>query len=247
MPGLSGHAAHGLATESWFHHSSACNLVKPLESKLAAIKLQAAHDLLSSACSPSDYHQSSSQTQTPSPEQSGLQWRRLPLFAGQPVNMPRQVCHLSRQCVVSTPAGKYELHIREARPAGFASHAAGHESPAAKDSPTTGHAPSKPQQQNLGHNQKITERPVCIFLHGFLGDGGDWTLIMTSLALTHRCVALDLPGHGKSRVHPSGNTPQHQHMHLRCTPVVINSWPHAYAMSFTCAPLSRVCGKSHVS
>lgn len=238
MPGLSGHAAHGLATESWFNHSSACGLVKPLESKLAAIKLQTAHDMLSTACSPSKYRQSSSQTQSPTPELSGLQWRQLPLFACQPVDTPRQVCHLSRQCVVSTLAGQYEFHIREARPAGFASHTMGHESPAAKDSPTTEHAPSNPQQQNLGHNQKVTERPVCIFLHGFLGDGGDWTPIMTSLALTHRCVALDLPGHGKSQVHPTGSTPQQHHMQLRCTPVVINSCPHADAMSFTYALLS---------
>lgn len=36
-----------------------------------------------------------------------------------------------------------------------------------------------------------------VFLHGFLGDSEDWTPVMEALQCAgHRCVAIDLPGHG---------------------------------------------------
>jgi isochorismate synthase/2-succinyl-5-enolpyruvyl-6-hydroxy-3-cyclohexene-1-carboxylate synthase/2-succinyl-6-hydroxy-2,4-cyclohexadiene-1-carboxylate synthase/O-succinylbenzoate synthase len=39
-----------------------------------------------------------------------------------------------------------------------------------------------------------------VFLHGFLGTGGDWRSIMESLSLTCRCISVDLPGHGETVV-----------------------------------------------
>ncbi|XP_078444001.1 2-oxoglutarate decarboxylase/hydro-lyase/magnesium ion-binding protein isoform X2 [Wolffia australiana] len=41
---------------------------------------------------------------------------------------------------------------------------------------------------------------VCIFLHGFLGAGGDWVPIMKALSVNARCIAVDLPGHGESEI-----------------------------------------------
>ena len=41
---------------------------------------------------------------------------------------------------------------------------------------------------------------TVLFLHGFMGDKSDWSPIAKSLAtLGHRCVAIDLPGHGETK------------------------------------------------
>lgn len=44
-------------------------------------------------------------------------------------------------------------------------------------------------------------QPAVVFLHGFLGNCRDWENCIASLADTHYCVAVDLPGHGQTRVH----------------------------------------------
>lgn len=41
--------------------------------------------------------------------------------------------------------------------------------------------------------------PSLVFLHGFLGDGGDWQAVVNALSLHHHCVLVDLPAHGNSR------------------------------------------------
>jgi 2-succinyl-6-hydroxy-2,4-cyclohexadiene-1-carboxylate synthase len=40
--------------------------------------------------------------------------------------------------------------------------------------------------------------PVLVFLHGFLGDSKDWYKIFDLLTRDFRCMAFDLPGHGRS-------------------------------------------------
>ncbi len=42
--------------------------------------------------------------------------------------------------------------------------------------------------------------PPALFLHGFTGNCYDWSDIATSLSDKHRCVAVDLPGHGRTIV-----------------------------------------------
>lgn len=42
------------------------------------------------------------------------------------------------------------------------------------------------------------DRPVALFLHGFLGSGEEWEEIISHLAERFRCLAVDLPGHGRS-------------------------------------------------
>lgn len=39
-----------------------------------------------------------------------------------------------------------------------------------------------------------------VFLHGFLGTGGDWISIMKVISGSARCIAVDLPGHGRSKL-----------------------------------------------
>ncbi|KAK6931406.1 Thiamine pyrophosphate enzyme, C-terminal TPP-binding [Dillenia turbinata] len=45
-----------------------------------------------------------------------------------------------------------------------------------------------------------THDNVVLFLHGFLGTGRDWIPIMKAISGAARCIAVDLPGHGESKV-----------------------------------------------
>ncbi len=42
------------------------------------------------------------------------------------------------------------------------------------------------------------DAPPLVFLHGFMGSAADWAAVVERLAGDFRCVALDLPGHGRS-------------------------------------------------
>lgn len=42
------------------------------------------------------------------------------------------------------------------------------------------------------------DRPVLVFLHGFLGSLKDWDYHISQLKEKFMCIAVDLPGHGKS-------------------------------------------------
>lgn len=61
--------------------------------------------------------------------------------------------------------------------------------------------------------------PALILVHGFSCALEDWDLVLPHLATRHRCVALDLPGHGRSRpseptiarLAQSVNTVRHRH------------------------------------
>ncbi|XP_060185317.1 protein PHYLLO, chloroplastic isoform X1 [Lycium barbarum] len=50
--------------------------------------------------------------------------------------------------------------------------------------------------QEIGKND---DSSVVVFLHGFLGTGGDWISIMKAISGSARCIAVDLPGHGRSK------------------------------------------------
>ncbi|KAL7603912.1 hypothetical protein Lser_V15G15247 [Lactuca serriola] len=41
---------------------------------------------------------------------------------------------------------------------------------------------------------------VIVFLHGFLGSSEDWIPIMNAMSASSRCIAIDLPGHGGSKM-----------------------------------------------
>lgn len=45
-----------------------------------------------------------------------------------------------------------------------------------------------------------SQKPLILFLHGFLGSGNDWTEVIQYLSQDYNCLTLDLPGHGKTRL-----------------------------------------------
>lgn len=51
-------------------------------------------------------------------------------------------------------------------------------------------------------------RPAILFLHGFMGSVADWRDVRAALDGSHRCLAVDLPGHGASLdlAHPEAYT-----------------------------------------
>lgn len=44
------------------------------------------------------------------------------------------------------------------------------------------------------------QNDVVVFLHGFLGTGGDWIATMKAISGSARCISIDLPGHGGSKI-----------------------------------------------
>ncbi|MCB0282812.1 MAG: 2-succinyl-6-hydroxy-2,4-cyclohexadiene-1-carboxylate synthase [Calditrichae bacterium] len=46
------------------------------------------------------------------------------------------------------------------------------------------------------------KNPAVVFLHGFMGNSDDWFSIISQLSNNYRCIAVDLPGHGKSNIQP---------------------------------------------
>jgi len=52
----------------------------------------------------------------------------------------------------------------------------------------------------IGPGSGSSERPTLLFLHGFLGCKEDWLPLMRPLSSRFRCISVDLPGHGESRV-----------------------------------------------
>jgi 2-succinyl-6-hydroxy-2,4-cyclohexadiene-1-carboxylate synthase len=42
------------------------------------------------------------------------------------------------------------------------------------------------------------DKPLILFLHGFMGSGRDWEKVISLLSEHYRCLSLDLPGHGES-------------------------------------------------
>lgn len=46
----------------------------------------------------------------------------------------------------------------------------------------------------------VMQNNVVMFLHGFLGTSEDWIPIMKAISGCARCIAVDLPGHGRSKM-----------------------------------------------
>ncbi|HWR98007.1 MAG TPA: alpha/beta fold hydrolase, partial [Candidatus Methanoperedens sp.] len=40
--------------------------------------------------------------------------------------------------------------------------------------------------------------PALLLLHGFMGSRRDWDPLVALLSRSHRCIAVDLPGHGEA-------------------------------------------------
>ncbi|XP_057963060.1 protein PHYLLO, chloroplastic isoform X2 [Malania oleifera] len=53
---------------------------------------------------------------------------------------------------------------------------------------------------NMQEIGPCTNNNVLVFLHGFLGTGEDWIPIMKALSGSARCISIDLPGHGGTKI-----------------------------------------------
>ncbi len=77
-----------------------------------------------------------------------------------------------------------------------------------------GESSTLPHSSSNGSSNSCCSRPF-VFLHGFLGSCADWLPLMRALAAAgHRCVALDLPGHGGTlpplpHAHGHASVPEH--------------------------------------
>ena len=181
---LPGRFAHGLATLSWFQ-SNSCPELLHLDTAGAAATQRIASEMLLLQSQPVAIY--------PDTITEVLDYvcmaNSLPLY--QNVQSPGQVQRISLQCKVATGCGQYTFNVSKIAAANAVQHTTDLGKPSTFPACVNGH------QQHL-------QKPICIFLHGFLGDAEDWEPIMTALALTHESYALDLPGHGKTSVQPAG-------------------------------------------
>ena len=179
-----GRFAHGLATLSWFQSNGCPELIQLDTAGAAAPQQIDSEKLLLQPQTAAIYLDTVKELLD-----SVCMAEGLPLY--QHVQSPCQVQRNSVQCKVATVSGQYTFNVSKIAAANAVQHA----TDLRKSS--TFPACASGQQQHV-------QKPICIFLHGFLGDAEDWEPIMTALALTHDSYALDLPGHGKTLVQPAG-------------------------------------------
>ncbi|KAL6529268.1 hypothetical protein OROGR_014891 [Orobanche gracilis] len=53
---------------------------------------------------------------------------------------------------------------------------------------------------NVLETGESNDGTAVVFLHGFLGTGEDWVPVMKAMSSSTRCIAIDLPGHGGSKL-----------------------------------------------
>ena len=132
---------------------------------------------------------------------------------GPPVGSPLVT---SSQHTVRIPAGTYTFRVTQFLPPS-SSNAPQPGEKQAVDGVVSCDGPSMPDlarraasgggsgmdAERRGTNDDVAARRPCVaFLHGFLGAGRDWAAVAGALALTCRCFAIVLPGHGASRALP---------------------------------------------
>ncbi|MGB3493797.1 MAG: 2-succinyl-6-hydroxy-2,4-cyclohexadiene-1-carboxylate synthase [Elainellaceae cyanobacterium] len=64
---------------------------------------------------------------------------------------------------------------------------------------------------------QASQRPPLVFLHGFMGSSEDWLEVMQRLGDRHRCIAVDLPGHGQTQVLHGSTNPDHPAFQMALT------------------------------
>lgn len=50
----------------------------------------------------------------------------------------------------------------------------------------------------------LMQENVLVFLHGLLGTGEDWIGIMKAISGWSRCISIDFPGHGGTKIQKHG-------------------------------------------
>ena len=188
-----GWCAHGLATENWYQRSNDQDLLQPLVGRShlppasaftaepaqhaeQSISLTAAEGLISRLC-----HSTAVVPKAAAGSDSIAQ------MALHNASLCRGTLQRESTHNISTAAGLYSFSTFTALP--------GQQTPTA-----SGAADSR-----RGAAKQAASKPVVVFLHGFMGDKEDWAPIIQALAVSHHCIALDLPGHGTTHVAPEGD------------------------------------------
>ncbi|KAG0608149.1 hypothetical protein M758_8G082600 [Ceratodon purpureus] len=99
--------------------------------------------------------------------------------------------------------------------------------------------------------------PTLLFLHGFLGTGHDWHPIMRALSSSFRCIAVDLPGHGLTKVTNQHGTPRDINISMKTVSdallklldklKITNAVPIGYSMGARIALYLSSCQSNKVS
>ena len=63
---------------------------------------------------------------------------------------------------------------------------------------------SREAQSGIAGQHSDIGRPTVLLLHGFMGCAADWEHVSAALAVTCRCISIDLPGHGATEVLAEG-------------------------------------------
>lgn len=76
-----------------------------------------------------------------------------------------------------------------------------------------------------------------LFLHGFLGTGEDWIPIMKAISGSTRCISVDLPSHGGSKIqnHGAKDATQHPSLSIEAVADIL------YKMSTQITPGKVIC------
>jgi 2-succinyl-6-hydroxy-2,4-cyclohexadiene-1-carboxylate synthase len=64
-------------------------------------------------------------------------------------------------------------------------------------------SPPKIKFHHLFHGD--LQKPLILFLHGFLGSGNDWIEVIKFLSPHYNCLTLDMPGHGETKLIANSN------------------------------------------
>eukprot|EP00798_Chlamydomonas_sp_ICE-L_P027191 gene27191-2435_t len=92
--------------------------------------------------------------------------------------------------------------------------------------------------QAEGTGAKSVPKPPVVFLHGFLGCGGDWRPVMDGMAAAgHRCIAIDLPGHGDTSLISPGSSGSSSDQ-IRSDQI-----SEEYGLPCTAAAIQALCGE----
>lgn len=99
--------------------------------------------------------------------------------------------------------------------------------------------------------------PALLFLHGFLGTGHDWLPTMRALSSSFRCIAVDLPGHGLTKVNNQHGTTRDINISMQSVSdallklldklKITNAVPIGYSMGARIALYLSMCHSNKVS
>ena len=190
--------AHGLATEGWFVPASPTPLLQPLCTCLPSASSANVGTAISKAAADEAKSHTSISLQTASDLLAKVHTSQA-LDLQHTVGLDRQYATFEESaCRIQTSSSQYTFRVLTCCGQDGSSqktHRSVHNSlqpdiPGSRQGHNSCSASSKSKQQ----------RPAILFLHGFMGSADDWRPLMQALSATHHCVAVDLPGHGQTRL-----------------------------------------------